>query len=167
MNRRAVRTLAVVAALTLSACGFQLRGASQAGIPFRSVYIGVPETSLLGAELKRNLRAVDTKVVSDPKAADAILEVLSESRDSTVSALNTQGRIRELSLFYRMRFRVLGQGGKELLGPTEITLKRDISYNESQAIAKEKEQELLYRDMQSDIVQQIMRRLAALPAAQG
>lgn len=167
MKRRAVCTFVVVAALTLSACGFQLRGASQASIPFKSVYIGVPETSQLGVELKRNLRAVDTKVATDAKTADAILELLSESRDKVVSSLNTQGRIREYSLYYKMRFRVLGQGGKELLAPTEITLKRDVSYNESQAIAKEKEEELLYRDMQSDIVQQIMRRLAALPVAQG
>ncbi len=46
----------------------------------------------------------------------------------------------------------------ELLSPTQITLKRDISYNEQFVLAKESEEALLYRDMQSDLVQQILRR---------
>jgi LPS-assembly lipoprotein len=126
----------------------------------------VPETSPLGAELKRNLRANgDTRIVSDPKTAEAILDVLSETRDKTVSSLNTQGRIREFTLFYRLRFRLRDHNDHELLPPTDIVLKRDLSYNESEAIAKEKEEELLYRDMQTDLVQQILRRLAALKAA--
>lgn len=166
MNRRAA-ILALTAAVSLSACGFQLRGSNgQSSLPFKTIYLGVPETSPLGIELKRYIRASgDTETVSDPKAAQAILEVLSETRDKATLSLNTQGRVREYSLYYRVRFRVTDPKGKELLSPTEITLKRDISFNESQVIAKEKEEEMLYRDMQSDVVQQILRRLAALKTA--
>ena len=39
---------------------------------------------------------------------------------------------------------------------------QDVSYNESAALAKEAEEQLLYRSMQTDIVQQLMRRLAAV-----
>ena len=39
-----------------------------------------------------------------------------------------------------------------------------MSYNESAALAKEQEEALLYRAMQSDIVSQVMRRLASVPA---
>ena len=52
------------------------------------------------------------------------------------------------------------------LAPTLITLKRDISYNSSQELSKDAEEVLLYRDMQSDMVQQILRRLAAIKMAQ-
>ncbi|HJW54370.1 MAG TPA: LPS assembly lipoprotein LptE, partial [Burkholderiaceae bacterium] len=45
---------------------------------------------------------------------------------------------------------------------TDITLKRDISFNESAVMAKENEEALLYRDMQSDLVQQLLRRLHAI-----
>ncbi|WP_292935672.1 LPS assembly lipoprotein LptE [Noviherbaspirillum sp.] len=161
MKRRAV--LAMTSALALSACGFQLRGANgQANLPFKTIYIGVPETSQLGAELRRNIRASgETTIVSDPKAAQAIVEVLSETRDIAI-LLNAQGRPREHTLYYKLRFRVTNPKGAEMLAPTEITLKRDLSFNEAQAIAKEKEEEMLYRDMQTDLVQQIMRRLAVL-----
>ncbi|TFV88159.1 hypothetical protein E4K72_22240 [Oxalobacteraceae bacterium OM1] len=165
MKRRTA--LACTAAFALAACGFQLRGtAPQSSIPFKTIYIGVPETSTLGVELKRNLRVNgDTRVVTDPKEAEAVLDILSETRDKVVSSLNTQGRIREFTLLYRLRFQVRDNAGHTLLAPTEITVKRDQSFNESQAIAKEKEEEILYRDMQGDIVQQIIRRLAALKTA--
>ena len=38
-----------------------------------------------------------------------------------------------------------------------------MSYNESNALAKEQEETMLYRSMQSDIVEQVMRQLAAVP----
>lgn len=165
MKRRAA--LALTTALMLSACGFQLRGANGKGaLPFKTIYLGIPESSPLGTELRRNIRASgDTLIVSDPKEADAIIEVLQETRDKATLTLNTQGRVRDYSLYYRLRFRVKDNKGKELLAPTEIVLKRDLSFNESQIIAKEKEEEMLYRDMQSDLVQQILRRLSALKSA--
>lgn len=161
---RAVHASILAAAVLLSACGFQLRGSNnQAGLPFKTIFLGFPASSLLGTELKRNIRASgDTAIAVDPKTAQVILEVLSETREKQVLSLNSQGRVREYTLFYKLRFRVKDSKEAELLVPTEIVLKRDISFNEAQVLAKEKEEELLYRDMQSDLVQQILRRLSAI-----
>ena len=165
MKRRAA--LALTAAALLSACGFQLRGSNgQTALPFRTIYIGLPDTSPLGAELKRYIRASgDTDVVTDPKTAQALLDVLSEIREKTILSLNTQGRVREYTLYYRVRFRVRDGKNNEMIAPTEIVLKRDISFNESAAMAKENEEALLYRDMQSDLVQQLLRRFQAIKPA--
>jgi LPS-assembly lipoprotein len=156
--------LVLTITMLLSACGFQLRGSSsQANLPFKTVYLSLPDTSPLGNELRRYLRANgDVAIATDAKSAQAVIDVLSETRQKVILTLNTQGRVREYSLFYRITFRVKDAADKELLAPTEIVLKRDMSFNEAQAIAKEKEEELLYRDMQSDLVQQILRRLAAI-----
>jgi LPS-assembly lipoprotein len=149
----------------LSACGFHLRGTGgQYNMPFRSIYLGFGEMSPLGIELKRNLRSQAT-IALDPKVADALLDVLSETRGKTILSLNSQGRVREYSLTSTLVFRVRDANGVELLGPTEITLKRSISFNETQTLAKESEEALLYRDMQTDMVQQILRRLAAIKPA--
>jgi LPS-assembly lipoprotein len=165
--KAAAAGLGLAAALTLAGCGFHLRGAGeQLNLPFKTVYLGFPENSPLGLELTRNLRANGSTVVSrDPKAANAIIEVLSETRDKAILSLNFQGRVREYSLTYTFRFRVKDQHDVELLKPTEISLKRSISFNESQVLAKEAEENLLYRDMQTDLVQQIIRRLAAIKPA--
>ena len=71
-------------------------------------------------------------------------------------------QLRELQLRLRVRFRLRTPTGGEPIPNTEIVQQRDISYNETQALAKEAEEALLYRNMQSDIVQQILRRLAAV-----
>jgi LPS-assembly lipoprotein len=61
-----------------------------------------------------------------------------------------------------VKFRVRTLQGVELIAPTEVVLQRDISFNEAAVLAKESEEILLYRDMQSDLVQQLFRRVAAI-----
>ncbi|MBI1771538.1 MAG: hypothetical protein HYR68_04150 [Burkholderiales bacterium] len=152
---------AIMVVMLLSACGFALRG--PVALPFKSIYIGMPESSALGGELRRHIRANgQTQVMSEAKDAQVILEVLSETRDKQILSLNSQGRVREYNLIYNFRFRVRNNVGKEYLEPVDLQLKRNISFNESQVLAKEAEEVLLYRDMQSDLVQQIMRRLAVV-----
>lgn len=163
--RKLVFLLAVAA--TLSACGFQLRGSDgQYTMPFKSIYLGFADTSALGTELKRNLRGGNlVNVVTDPAKAEARFEVVSEGRGKQILSLNSQGRVREYLLTYTLVFRLVDAKGVQLLGPTEINLRRPLAYNETQVLAKESEEALLYRDMQGDLVQQILRRLAAVKPA--
>ena len=152
---------AVLSLLILSGCGFALRG--PVAFPFASIFVGFPDSSPLGGELKRNIRANGkTAISADASTAEVTLEVLGETREKIILSLNSQGRVREYNLMYTFRFRVKDKTGKEVLEPTSISLKRNISFNETQVLAKEAEEVLLYRDMQSDLVQQIMRRLAVL-----
>ena len=71
--------------------------------------------------------------------------------------------MREFQLRYRVGFRVHDGKGADYVPQTVIALTRDITFNDSDVLAKEAEEQLLFRDMQSDMVQQIMRRLAAAP----
>ena len=155
---------ALLLVTTLSACGFHLRGSDGAyNMPFSSIYLAFGDTSPLGNELKRNLRAIDKVVIATtPKDAQARFEVISEARNKAVLSLNNLGRVREYLLTYTLVFQVRDATGNLLLGPTEITLRRNLAFSEEVLLAKEGEEALLYRDMQSDLVQQIMRRLAAL-----
>jgi LPS-assembly lipoprotein len=41
-------------------------------------------------------------------------------------------------------------------------LRRDYSFNDQEQLSKESEEALLYRDMQTDAVQQLLRRLQAI-----
>jgi len=158
------RLLLVLVFASLSACGFALRGSGGTySMPFKSIYLGFPETSSLGTELRRSLRGGDrVEVVADVSKAEARFEVVSENRSKSILSLNAQGRVREYLLNYALVFRVLDNKGDELLGATEISLKRPLTFNETQVLAKEQEEALLYRDMQADLVQQVMRRLAAV-----
>lgn len=153
------RVLIAVALTALTAgCGFQLR--SQAQLPFQSLY--VPGTSPLVVELKRNLASASkARLVSDPKEAEAILGFTGETRDKVILSYNTSGRVSEYQLRYRVGFRVTDPKGQVYVPTSEILLTRDISFNDAQVLSKESEEALLYRDMQTDMVQQILRRLVA------
>ena len=168
MQRRAFLVFAASAAslalVSLSGCGFALRKAPD--FAFTTLYSGLAESSPLGVELRRSLEATrKVRVISDARLineAQVILDVLLDQREKVVLSLNATGQVREFQLRLRFRFRLRTLAGKELIPASEIALQRDISFNESAVLAKEAEEALLYRDMQSDVVQQIMRRLAAV-----
>jgi LPS-assembly lipoprotein len=95
-------------------------------------------------------------------APDAIIEVLSESRQKVVVGVNAAGLVREFELRLAVRFSVRTPKGKVLIEPTDIRLERSVSFNEAAVLSKETEEVMLNRDMQTDAVQQIVRRLAAI-----
>jgi LPS-assembly lipoprotein len=94
--------------------------------------------------------------------ADVILDILSEVRQPVVVGLNASGQVREMQLRLRVNFRLRTPSGEELIEPVEMYQQRDLSFTETVALSKEIEQAMLFRDMQLDIVQQIMRRLGAV-----
>jgi len=139
-------------------CGFKLRG--QQTFPFDT--ISVPLNSPLGFELKRNIAAANeqVKIVDNLADADAVLSILSEAQEKVILSLNTQGRVREFQLRYRVVYRVASPKGVDFIAPTAVVLTRDITFND-QVLAKETEEAQLYREMRSDLVHQIVRRLGA------
>lgn len=162
--RTAVLALVLALPLALSACGFHLRGPLP--LPFESIYIAMPETSELGAALKRSIRANGgTRVADTPEAAQAQLQVVGEAREKSILSLNAAGRVREFQLRYVFVFRVHDGKGREFIPQSEVLLTRDFTFNDSAILAKEQEEALLYRDMQNDLVQRIMRRLSAANVA--
>jgi LPS-assembly lipoprotein len=155
----------LLACLLLTACGFQLRGSSD--VPFKTIYVPAA-TGGIGLELKRSIQAgTSAKVVDNAKQAEAVMEFTLEAREKEILSLTATGRVREFQLRYRVGFRVHNGKGLEFVPVNTVVLVRDITFNDSDVLAKEAEEQLLYRDMQNDMVQQILRRLAAAkPAAQ-
>lgn len=151
--------LAAIIASTLAGCGFQLRGT--ADLPFDTVFVP-GATSGVALDIKRNIQSgTRTRVVDDAKTAQAVLEFMQEVREKHILSLTGAGRVREFQLRYRVGFRMHDGKGGEFLPANTIELTRDVTYNDADVLAKETEEQLLYRDMQFDMVQQIMRRLAA------
>jgi LPS-assembly lipoprotein len=142
-----------------AACGFQLRGT--ANVPFDTLYL--PNASSgIQLDLKRNIQAgTRVKVVDDPKAAQAVMQFTEETRQKEILSLTGTGRVREFQLRYRVGFRVHDGKGAEYVPQSLIVLTRDVTFNDTEILAKEQEEALLFRDMQTDMVQQIIRRLAA------
>jgi LPS-assembly lipoprotein len=164
-RRRRLAALALgCSALALAGCGFQLRGAQS--FAFKTIFINGADTSALLIELRRAMENNgEVRIITDGKQLDAaqvVMDVVSDQREKTVVGVTSSGQVREFQLRLRFKFKLRSKDGKELIPETEILQQRDISFNESAVLSKEAEEGVLYRNMQSDIVQQIQRRLASV-----
>ena len=163
LKNRRLLCIALASTVMLSACGFKLRKAPD--LPFKTLYSNIAETSLFGQLLKRNLKSIgNLEVISNAREierADVILEILQELQEKVILSRTSTGTVREFTLRLRMNFRLRTRSGDELIPETEIVQEREISFSETAALSKEAEEQLLYRDMRSDLVQQLIRRIAA------
>ena len=145
--------------MIVAGCGFRLRGTAE--VPFQTLYLP-GATGGIALDLKRNIQAgTRARVVDDPKQADAVLQFTEETRAKEILSLTSAGRVREFQLRYRVGFRVHDGKGADFVPTNVIQLTRDVTFNDAEVLAKEQEEQLLFRDMQADMVQQILRRLAA------
>jgi LPS-assembly lipoprotein len=152
--------LLLILVLMLGACGFHLRGSAQ--LPFDTIYVQGGGNQL-GPDLQRYLRyGTSVKVVQTQNEAQAVLHILGEGREKRILSLTGGGRVGEFELYYRLSFRLHDGKGAELMPAQQLELKRVLSFSDAQVLAKEQEEALLYREMQNDAVQQIIRRLSVL-----
>ena len=165
------RTLLAAMALSplLGACGFRLRGVPN--FVFRSIYIQAGRGAPVGRDLTRNLEASSDKltVLKDPASpdqAEVICQIISEQQQRIIVGSNVAGQVREVELRLLVRFSLRTPGGDELIAPVEIRQIRNVTYNETNANSKAAEEVMLTNDMRKDIVQQIIRRLAAVKSLQ-
>ena len=160
-RRALLLLLAGGAGLGLAGCGFKLRQAPD----FAFQTIAMDNNTPYLSQLRRAIGVTGRLTVlpmTELTSAETVFDVLSETRNRLVLSTNSAGQVREMQLFLRIRFKLRTPAGKELIPPSEIMQSRDITYNETAALAKESEEQLLYRDMVTDMVQQTLRRLAAV-----
>jgi LPS-assembly lipoprotein len=148
--------IAVATAVALSGCGFQLRGNPAVGL--KTLYVpggGVAQ------EIRRTLVAGPTRVVNTPAGAEAMLRIITEARDKTVHTITGTGRVYEFELRLGVRFELVVPGREiPVIAPTEIVARRLITYSEAAPTAKEAEELLLFKDMQAELADRILRQVA-------
>ena len=153
--------LALLAAVLATGCGFHLRG--QVKLPYGTVYVNGAQGSGLVLALQRVIRNSDAaKLVTRADQADGVVDILSEQNSKVILSLSGIGKVREYQLQYHVKYAVRDAKGKPIVPTTEIGLSRDMTYSDTQVLAKAEEEKLLYRDMQNDAAQQILRRMAAV-----
>jgi len=161
-RRRVLNALGALAVMApMAGCGFQLRGARP--LAFSSIHLGIGAQTDLGAALRRRVRTSGTtEIVDDAARAEVRLEILRNQPEREILTLTGAGKVREYELRHVITFRLVDRAGTERIRPTTISAKREYTFDDAQVLAKEQEEALLYRDMQGDLVEQLMRRLAAV-----
>lgn len=158
-RRRLLRAAAGAGLAALSAgCGFHLRGSIP--MPFNTLYLPAGNTSM-AADLRRAFANTNARLVDKPADAEARFETLLDTKEKEILAFSSTGTPREYQLRLRYRFRLIDAQQDEWIEPTEIVLRRSVTTSDAQLLAKQQEDVILFQEMQSDLVQQLLRRLSA------
>lgn len=148
-------SLSLVAAL--AGCGFALRRPPE--LPYtRIALVGFQARSPMETALRAAL-PTSAVVVDSPAQAEVVLTALDDRTYRIVAASTTAGQVREFRLRVQLRFRLSRPDGRVLLGDTELQRERDLSYNETNALAKQTEEAGLLQEMRDDLAQQVLRML--------
>ena len=154
------RALAVALSLALAACGFHLRG--EAVFPFQTIFVSAAGAPGVAAELRRALNATgNARVVEDPKNAQVIVDFPFVSDDKEVLSISGSGAVREYLLIKHIQFRLHDVDGNDWLPPGDIALRRTLTFSESEVLARNSQELRLLKEMETDAVQQLVRRLQA------
>jgi outer membrane lipopolysaccharide assembly protein LptE/RlpB len=140
------------------ACGFHLRG--EANYSFDTLYLSPAAGQPFTTDLKRSLEGGGTaKLVGSADSAQAILDITAVENNKQILSLTSGGKVSEFLLTKRIVFRVHDKEGNDWLPSSEIVIRRTHTYSDTAALAKGYEEQRLWRDMQDDAVQLIVRRL--------
>jgi LPS-assembly lipoprotein len=155
---RAIALLALAGLLT--ACGFHLRG--EYNVPFASVFVSTTGASQVALSLRRELTNSPTRLMPSAKDAEAQLNINGEKRERLILSLSSAGRVREYQLKLYVQYQLVDSKGAVAIPTSEIQLQRIMTYDDSQVIAKQQEEAMLYKDMEQDAASQILRRMTAI-----
>lgn len=142
--------------ILLAACGFQLRGETATGL--KSLHVPGAGVAL---EIRKSLAGGPTRVLPTPEGAEAVLQIINENREKAVNTITGSGRVYEYQLTLVVRYRMTVPGREDpVIPPTETVARRLITYSEAAPIAKEAEEQLLFKDMQLELADRIVRQVA-------
>ena len=148
--------------LLLTACGFHLQGRQPLPAEFAYTYVDTQdEQTDFVQDLRKALIASRVNVIRTKASATATIDVHEDELTERILSVSARNIPTEYELTYRVKFSVVSEG-KTLIDKEEISATRDISFDEAQLLAKEREQEILRAALARDLVALVMRRLAAL-----
>jgi LPS-assembly lipoprotein len=166
MLRRSRLVLALATALLLAGCGFRLQGSSSLPAGLDRVYVVArDELSPFSIEVFRGLERAGAQRAASAGEADAVLRVTLDRTGRRVLSVSARNTPQEFEIFYAVEYSI-DAGGQQVVAPQRLELTRNISFDESQLLAKDREEEILRDAMARDLAALVLRRLESLPPAQ-
>lgn len=146
--------------LFLAGCGFQLRGHYTLPEGVKTVYLHGNASKQLMRDLRNSLTRSGANIVTSREKADAVLVVHGEKQDRRVLSVGSTAKVSEYEVIYQLEFSFSFPRDKILLNHNNIVLRRDFTFDENDVLAKEREEQILKREMQREAVRSVLRKIA-------
>lgn len=165
--KQKVRALlvATTVVLVVSACGWHLRGMEPLPEEFQSLYLSTPnENSELSRSLKRSFRTLGVNLVESAKDAPYTLAITNVSKNRRTVSTSGRGKAAEYELTTVIAYEIKNSAAETVLGPDKVTAEKIYLFDPENVVSAFEEEQLLRKEMQRDLIQQIIRRYQALKA---
>ncbi|CAN5705529.1 hypothetical protein BH18PSE1_BH18PSE1_07300 [soil metagenome] len=160
---KSVVVLAII--LCGNGCGFHLRGSSPVALRFSGVFVESAGAPRVAAQLQRQLQYNGVALTGKPALAEAVVTLRGERFEQRVLSVDPRtGKVREFELAYRVELMVADAKGHSLLAAQSIDLLRDYTFDETAALAKSDEEQLLRQEIIQDAAATVLRRLETIRA---
>jgi LPS-assembly lipoprotein len=150
-------------AVMLSACGFQLRGSAalpqEMGVTF--IKARNPYGTLVN-DFAEALRTHKVTVTEVREEATATLVIIDSKRDKDVLSVNGDGKVLEFQLTQSIAFSVVSGDKATLLEPQQVAMSRDYLYSSTDVLSKEREEAVVWRTLQRELVNLAILRMSAV-----
>lgn len=153
--------MAITLLLSLTACGYHLRGAIDIPEQMKSVYLE-GASSMLVKEFKSSLKSSGGELVASPPEASLVIRILKDDLRRRVLSLDNIGKANEFELNYLVRFMLLDGEGNILMEEQEMEINRDFFNDQVDILAKNNEETVIREEIYRQAVRTIVRRAQAV-----
>jgi len=164
MRRNAFARLAVLLAATalLTGCGFHLQGSGSLPEGSRNVFIVTSDAvTPFAVELRRAIERAGGTIAASSREAETVVRIQKDRSGRRVLSVSARNTPQEYEIFYSIEYSV-DRAGKEVLETQPLEMTRNLSFDETQLLAKDREEAIIREAMARDLAMLVTRRLESL-----
>jgi len=147
----------LILALTLSACGYHLRGSFDLPQGLKNVYLQDSSVQLR-EQFSRALKSSSGQLASSPDGAGLIIRIFGEDLRRRVLSLSSRGRSNEFELYYRLEYEMVNADNVLLMAREPLEIRREYFNDQQDIIAKDNEEGVIRKEMYQQAVRTIVSR---------
>ncbi|MBJ6137244.1 LPS assembly lipoprotein LptE [Marinobacter litoralis] len=155
--------LAVMTAVAVSGCGFQLRGTSPVPAALQPLAVNCPNS--LPARFCESVReqlSLGGIELEPAETADYVLTLRDYNQDRRASAITAQASAAEYVLRHTVTIELLTANNVPLIAATDLNASETYRYDETNVLAKQREEEELQQQLGDRLAQQVIFRLVPM-----
>jgi LPS-assembly lipoprotein len=151
------KSVILIMALLLSACGYHVRGALELPAGLKNVYLEGGSAELR-EQFKRTMEISSVPLASSPETAGLIVKIFDEDSQRRVLSLSSSGTANDFELGYRFDYELLDSKNKVLMPRQPVEIKREYYNDQVAIIAKGNEEAVIRNEMYQQAVRTIVNR---------
>lgn len=146
----------------MTGCGYHLAGSGTLPQAMATTYLqSVEPNSDFSSSLRDALRLRGLDVVDSPADASARLIISEDTTGERVLSVSARNIPREYEVFYTITF-ALEAEDENLIQAESLVVRRSYTFDETEVLAKDREERILRRSLADDLARRILRRIEAV-----